>query len=82
MPQISARLSDNMVDSLDRAARTQRRSRADIIRKAIEYYLNDLEKVNVSLQQTILLSDVEVDWEQAKRVLNYDIPEKHSEAVT
>ncbi len=41
--QITARLSDEFVAALDGAASQLRRSRADVVRQAIEYYLDDFE---------------------------------------
>ena len=43
MTQISARLPEELVDAVDAAARRLKRSRSDLVRQAIEYYLGDLE---------------------------------------
>jgi len=82
MPQICARLPDELVNALDQAAKTQHRSRADIIRKAVEYYLNDFEKMNTSLEQNGTASDPVMDWAQVKRVINYGTSEKCTDVTS
>jgi transposase len=43
MVQVTARLPDALSADLDAAAQQLNRCRADIIRQAIEYYLDDIE---------------------------------------
>ena len=43
MVQVTARLPDGLSAELDAAAEHLKRSRADVIRQAIEYYLDDVE---------------------------------------
>ena len=43
MVQVTARLPDALGAELDAAAQQLNRCRADIIRQAIEYYLDDIE---------------------------------------
>jgi len=47
MTQISARIPDELVKALDDAARTLQRTRAEVIRQAIERYLEDFEDLSV-----------------------------------
>ncbi len=47
MTQVTARLPDSMVVELDAAAGQMRRSRADIIRHAIERYLEDFDDLSL-----------------------------------
>lgn len=49
MAQITARLPDELVVALDGAASQLRRSRADVVRQAIEYYLDDFEDVAAAI---------------------------------
>ena len=44
MVQITARLPDIVVDALDAAASQLKRSRAEIVRQAIERYLEDFDR--------------------------------------
>ncbi len=72
MPQITARLSDSMVMSLDRAAQTLRRSRADIVRQAVEMYLEDFDDISVSIDRLKDPADETLVWQEARRVLLAD----------
>jgi len=67
MPQISARLPDEMVTAIDHAAQALHRSRADIIRKSIKCYLEDFDDLSVAIDRLRDPSDEALDWEKAKR---------------
>ena len=69
MSQITARLPDELVASLDNAAAELRRSRAEVVRQAIEYYLEDFEDLNLALQALRDPADVVLDWEAVKNEL-------------
>jgi RHH-type rel operon transcriptional repressor/antitoxin RelB len=69
MSQITARLPDDMVAAIDHAARTLNRSRAEIIRKSIEHYLEDFNDLNTAIDRLRDPADEVLDWEQAKRDL-------------
>ena len=69
MSQITARIPDDVLESLDNAAKTLHRSRADIIRQAIESYLEDFDDIAVSIERLRDPSDETVDWDEAKRAL-------------
>ena len=45
--QITARLPDTVVEALDAAAEALHRSRAEIIRQAVERYLEDFDDLSV-----------------------------------
>lgn len=66
MTQITARLPENLVKSLDSAARQLKRTRADIVRQAVEYYLDDLEDLSRALEVLRDPSDPVLDWEKVK----------------
>jgi RHH-type transcriptional regulator, rel operon repressor / antitoxin RelB len=51
MTQITARLPDELVAQMDEAAARLRRSRAQLVRQAIEYYLDDLEDLRIGLER-------------------------------
>jgi len=69
MSQITARLPDDVVTALDRTAQTLHRSRADIIRQAIEYYLEDFEDLSVAIDRLRDPADECIDWQEARRAL-------------
>lgn len=51
MAQITTRLPDELVASLEHAARTLHRPRAEIVRLAIERYLEDFDDLNVAVER-------------------------------
>jgi transposase len=69
MTQVSARLPDELVRSVDRAARRLKRTRADVIRHALEYYLEDQEDLALALERLQDPADPLLDWEDVKRGL-------------
>jgi transposase len=69
MSQITARLPDELVSSLDVAAARLRRTRAEMIRQAIEYYLDDFEDITHAIEVLQDPADPVLDWQQVKRDL-------------
>lgn len=69
MSQITARLPDELVESLDQVAAELRRTRADIVRQAVEYYLDDYEDISRALEVLRDPSDSVLDWKAVKRDL-------------
>ena len=69
MTQVSARLPDELVLQIDVAARRLKRSRAQVIRQAIEYYLDDLEDLHLGMERLQDPGDPIFDWEEVKREL-------------
>jgi transposase len=69
MTQITARLPDSLVEAVDRAAARLRRSRAQLVRQAIEYYLEDLEDLRLGLERLQDPSDPVLDWADVRREL-------------
>ncbi len=67
MTQITARLPDAVVDALDEAASRLKRSRAEIIRQAIERYLEEFDDLSVAVDRLRDPSDPMLDWDQIKR---------------
>lgn len=73
MSQITARLPDDLVALLDEAASRLNRTRAQVVRQAIEYYLEDLEDLHLALERLQDPSDPVLDWADVKRdLLNQD----------
>lgn len=69
MSQITARLPDELVDSLDQAAAQLRRTRAEVVRQAVEYYLEDFEDISRAIEVLRDPADPVLDWEQVKHDL-------------
>jgi RHH-type transcriptional regulator, rel operon repressor / antitoxin RelB len=69
MIQITARLPDELVKMLDVAARALRRTRADVVRQAIEHYLEDYEDLAQAVERLRDPADPVLDWEDVKRGL-------------
>jgi transposase len=64
--QITARLSDELVAELDRAAAQLRRSRAEIVRQALERYLEDFDDLSLAAQRLQDPSDPLLDWDSVR----------------
>ena len=70
MPQqVTARLPDPLVDALDSAARQLRRSRAEVIRQAVERYLEDFDDLSIAIQRLRDPGDPVLDWDRVRREL-------------
>ena len=69
MAQITARVPDTLVDALDAAARTLRRSRAEVVRQAVARYLEDFDDLSVAMQRLRDPADPVLDWDSVKREL-------------
>ena len=69
MAQITARVPNTLVDALDAAARTLKRSRAEVVRQAIERYLEDFDDLSVAMQRLRDPADPVLDWDSVKREL-------------
>jgi RHH-type transcriptional regulator, rel operon repressor / antitoxin RelB len=67
--QITAKVPDELVREIDAAARRLKRSRADLVRLAVEYYLDDLEDLSSGLERLQDPSDPILDWEEVRRGL-------------
>ena len=67
MTSITTRVSDEMVEALDAAAAKLRRSRADLMRQALEQYLEDFDDVSAALDRLRDPSDVILDWDDVRR---------------
>jgi transposase len=69
MSQITARVPDTLVEALDAAAVELKRSRADIIRQALERYLEDFDDLTVALERLRDPTDPVLDWDQVRNEL-------------
>ena len=69
MSQITARLPDAVVAALDAVASELQRSRAEIVRFAIERYLEDFDDLSLAVERLRDPSDPVLDWERVRREL-------------
>ena len=69
MPRVSANLPDELAAELNERAARLERSQADIVRHAIECYLDDLDDLEAAAERLGDPNDPWLDWEQASRKL-------------
>ena len=67
--RVTARLPAPLVDALDSAARQLGRSRADVIRQAVEHYLLDFDDLSIAIQRLRDPGDPVLDWDRVRREL-------------
>lgn len=70
MVRISASVPDELVKALDFAASELKRSRADVIRSALERYIEDFDDLTVALERIRDPSDPVLDWDQVRDELH------------
>ncbi|MCU0935971.1 MAG: ribbon-helix-helix protein, CopG family [Gammaproteobacteria bacterium] len=71
MPYITARFPDELIADLDRTANELRRARSDVVREAVERYLESLKEVRLALERTERAERGE------DRVVDIDIIKRH-----
>ena len=69
MTQITARIPDEVARALDAVAATLNRSRAEVIRQALESYLEDFDDLTVALERLRDPTDPVLDWDEVRREL-------------
>ncbi len=69
MTQITARVPEELAAALDAAAAVLKRSRADVIRQALERYLEDFDDLSVAVERMRNPSDPVLDWDEVRREL-------------
>ena len=69
MHQITTRVPDDLAKALDEAAEEFKRSRADIVRQALETYLENLDDLSVALERLRDPADPVLDWDQVRHEL-------------
>lgn len=67
--RITARLPSQLLEGLDSAARRLKRSRAEIVRQAIERYLEDFHDLTLAVERLRDPGDPVLDWDQVRRGL-------------
>ena len=69
MTQITARVPDALVEALDVAATQLKRSRAAVVRQALERYVEDFDDLTVAVQRLRDPYDPVLDWDEVRRDL-------------
>ena len=69
MTQVTARISNELVEALDAAAERLKRSRAEVIRQALERYLEDHDDLEVALERLRDPADPVLDWDRVRHEL-------------
>lgn len=72
MHQISVKLPDDLTAVLDEAATQLHRTRSELIRQAVENYLDDFEDISHALEVSRDPADPILDWETVKHKLLSD----------
>lgn len=75
--RITARLPDELVAALDGPASQPRRSRADVVRQAIDDHRDDLEDATAAIQAPQDPAEPVLDWDSLRRDLGrgpVDVP--------
>ena len=69
MTQVTARISNELVEALDAVAEKLKRSRAEVIRQALERYLEDHDDLEVALERLRDPADPVLDWDRVRHEL-------------
>ena len=69
MSRITTSLPEGLASDLDEMATRLKRSRADIVRHAIERYLDDLDDLEAAAERLRDPKDSMLDWDRASREL-------------
>ena len=69
MNQITAHLPDGLAEELNAAAARLKSSRSEIVRQAIELYLEEIEDLEAAAERLRDPNDPSLDWDQVKRAL-------------
>jgi len=69
MSQITARIPESLVTELDKAAASLHRSRAELVRQAIERYLEDFNDLSLAVDRLRDPADPVLDWEDVRHEL-------------
>ena len=67
--QITVRLPDEQVAALDAVAKALKRSRAEVVCRAVEQHLEDFDDLSVVLERLCDPSDPVLDWDEVRREL-------------
>lgn len=66
MTWIAARLPNGLVDALDEAANRLEWSRSELVREAVERYIEDLDDISAAAERLRDPNDPELDWNRVR----------------
>ncbi len=66
MTRITARIPDELASQIDAAAARLNHSRAQVVRQALEHYLEDLEDLRLGLERLSDPKDPILDWQEVR----------------
>lgn len=66
MAQITSRVPDELLEALDAVSVRLGRSRASVIRQALERFLEDFDDLSFALERQQDTSDQVLDWDEVK----------------
>ena len=69
MVKISVRVPDNLLEALDRAAAESDTSRADVVRQALQRYVEDDEDLNLAVKRLHDPADSTLSWHEVRNKL-------------
>ncbi len=72
MARIEASVPDELIEALDAVAERLGRTRAEVIRHALESYLEDFDDISVVMSRLRDPSDQILDWNEVKGSLYRD----------
>ena len=78
MSQITARFPDEVIEALDAAASQLRRSRAEIVRQAVERYLEDFDDLTVAVERLRDPNELAQYWTGSRSSVGFSIRIKGS----
>lgn len=67
--QITVRLPDEQAVALDAAAKALKCSRVEVVRQAVEQYLEDFDDLSVVVERLRDPTDPVLDWNEVRREL-------------
>ena len=67
--RVATSLPQRLASDLDEMATRLKRSRADLVRHAIERYLDDLDDLEAAAERLRAPNDPALDWDRASREL-------------
>lgn len=69
MASISVQIPDNLIEALDRAAEELEITRADLIRQALQRYVEDVEDFNLAVERLRDPADSTLNWQEVRNAL-------------
>lgn len=69
MVRISVQVPDNLIEALDRAAAELEITRADLIRQALQHYVEDVEDLNLAVKRLHDPADPTLNWQEVRNAL-------------